>query len=131
MQGLAAPCQRAREEAVGQGAQPLSIAELHNPQRRADIGYVIFDGQRKHLRIGQSGKEFFQLSRPMMKNAVLQGADPEIAVIAGEGRDVGRLEARVEGREPPAVEYQDSLAFRAEQDPPRTQIGRASCRERV
>ena len=46
----------------------------------------------------------------MMEDAILEGANPQIAVAAGEGGNMRSVEARVELRKPAAVEYQKSLA---------------------
>jgi hypothetical protein len=61
------------------------------------------------LRIGQSGKQFVELSGSIMEDAILQGANPQIAVAAGDSGNMRSREARVEGREPAAVEYQEAL----------------------
>jgi hypothetical protein len=57
----------------------------------------------------------------MVEYAARECSDPDIAVIAGNRRYVSCFEARVKGREPPAVEHQQSLAFGADQDKARTQ----------
>src|ERR1035438_985621 len=70
---------------------------------------------------GNAGRRSSHRPARIVNRAVREGANPKIAVDAREGRNMRRLETRVEGREPPAVEYQESLAFCTEQDPPRAQ----------
>ena len=90
--------ERSRKEAIGKGSCPPALTKLHHSEWRADIGHFIDDGERKNLRIGQSGKEFLQLSTPILEDAVFEGADPEIAVIASERGDMGGLQTRVKRR---------------------------------
>jgi hypothetical protein len=54
----------------------------------------------------------------MVKNAVLQSADPDVAVIAGEGGNMRRLEPGVKGCEPVPVVHQQASAFCARQKLP-------------
>jgi hypothetical protein len=79
------------------------------------------DSYREDLAVGHSGEQFVELSGSIMEGTIVEGANPEIAVAAGDGSNVRRLQARVEGRKPSAVEYHESLAFGAEQYPSRAQ----------
>jgi hypothetical protein len=106
LQGFAMARYRARKEAIGESAQALSASEFHYSQRRADVRRILFHSDRQYLRIGQSGNQLVELSSAMMEDAILEGANPQIAVAAGEGGNMRTLEARVELREPAAVEYQ-------------------------
>ena len=112
--------QGAREGAGRQRARELPAIEFRHAHRRSGESAAANDRERKHLRIGQTlGRaEAIQLAGMKVENAAIDGAHPQICVIAGQRSHVEFRKRRVKQAHSLAIVNDHAVLLRAEQHLP-------------